>query len=237
MTGDDRIVPAIGRIRPRADVPAPIRIVDMTRHAARALVVIDVQESFRRRPDWATVSNPDIADDVSALVGAARTAGDHVIWVLHAEPGSGTVFDPASGYVRLLDGLAPRPGEPVLTKTAHNAFTTTNLQQILTAAGVRELVVCGIRTEQCVETTARLGSDLGYAVTFVVDATATMPIQAPGAPAGRSTEEILTDPGTLPVEAVVERTVYALAGRFATIRTVADLAGAGGRPVAVTVPD
>ena len=201
--------------------------MDLTsrRSSRRALVVVDVQESFRRRPSWAVVSSPDIVAAVDALVAASRAAGDLVVWVLHAEPGSGTVFDPASGFVRLMAGLDPRPGEPVLTKTAHNAFTTTNLQQLLTQHGVRELLVCGIRTEQCCETTARLASDLGYDVTFVVDATATMPLAHPDAPADRSIEDLLTDPTTLPASAVVERTVYALAGRFATIATVADVVG------------
>ena len=194
--------------------------------SSRALVVIDVQESFRQRPDWAVVSTPDVADRVDTLVAAARARGDLVVWVLHAEPGSGTVFDPVNGFVRLVRPLAPRPGEPVVTKTSHNAFTTTNLQQLLTQRGVRQLSICGIRTEQCCETTARVGSDLGYDVTFVVDATATMPIQHPDAPAGRPIEEILADPTTLPAAAVVERTVYALAGRFATVRTVAEVVGA-----------
>jgi len=198
--------------------------MDLT--SSRALVVIDVQESFRQRPDWAVVSTPDVADRVDTLVAAARARGDLVVWVLHAEPGSGTVFDPVNGFVRLVRPLAPRPGEPVVTKTSHNAFTTTNLQQLLTQRGVRQLSICGIRTEQCCETTARVGSDLGYDVTFVVDATATMPIQHPDAPAGRSIEEILADPTTLPAAAVVERTVYALAGRFATVRTVAEVVGA-----------
>src|SRR5688572_335961 len=93
-----------------------------------ALVVIDVQESFRQRPIWAHRSNPDLVDRVGRLVDAARVRGDLVVWVLHAEPGSGGVFDPASGHVRLIDGLVPLPGEPRLTKTAHNAFTTTDLQ-------------------------------------------------------------------------------------------------------------
>jgi len=194
--------------------------------SSRALVVIDVQESFRQRPDWAVVSTPDVVDRVDALVAAARAHRDLVVWVLHAEPGSGTVFDPANGFVRLIHPLTPRPGEPVVTKTSHNAFTTTNLQQLLTQRGVHELSICGIRTEQCCETTARVASDLGYDVTFVVDATATMPIQHPDAPAGRSIEEILADPTTLPAAAVVERTVYALAGRFATVRTVAEVVGA-----------
>ena len=189
-----------------------------------ALLVIDVQESFRARDTWAAVSNPDIVDDVGALVAAARQRGDLVVWVLHSEPGTGTVFDPAGGLVRLMDGLEPREGEPVLTKTSRNAFTTTNLQQLLTERGVSDLVVTGIQTEQCCETTARLANDLGYRVDFVTDATATFPIPHRDAPLDRAVADLLADPRTLGVDEVLARTEYALARRFATIRTVAELA-------------
>ncbi len=111
--------------------------------------------------------------------------------------------------------------------TSHNAFTTTNLQQILTARAIGDVVVCGIRTEQCCETTARVASDFGFDVTFVTDATATSPIEHWDAPPGRSVAEILADPRTLPVDDILARTEYALAGRFATIRTVGELTGAG----------
>ncbi|MEE6258497.1 cysteine hydrolase family protein [Plantactinospora sonchi] len=191
----------------------------------RALVVIDVQESFRQRPNWAATSNPEIVKQVRLLTETFRASGDLVVWVLHTEPGTGTVFDPALGFVRLMDGLDVAPGEPVLRKTSHNAFTTTNLQQLLTSEGIRELTVCGIRTEQCVETTTRLASDLGYQVTFVTDATATTPIEHRDAPPGRPLDEILADPRTLGVDEIIRRTEYALAGRFATIRTVAELVG------------
>jgi nicotinamidase-related amidase len=189
-----------------------------------ALVVIDVQESFRRRPTWQVVSNPDIAADVQRLVDGARAAGDLVVWVLHSEPGTGGVFDPESGHVRLVDELVPRDGEPVLTKTSRNAFTTTNLAQLLTERGIRDLVLCGIQTEQCCETTARVAADLGYAVTFVTDATATFPIPHRDAPADRSVADLVADPRTLGTEDIIARTEYALAGRFATIRSVAELA-------------
>ena len=155
----------------------------------RALIVIDVQESFRQQPLWPAISNPGIASDVARLVDGARASANLVVWVLHSEPGSGTAFDPASGHVRYMAPLAPRPGEPQLTKTSHNAFTTTNLQQILTQQGISELTICGIRTEQCCETTARLACDLGYEVTFVTEATATSPIahrDAPRTPDGRA---------------------------------------------------
>lgn len=141
-----------------------------------ALIVIDVQESFRQRPIWEAVSNPGIVGKVNRLVAAARERGDLVVWVLHSEPGTGGVFDTPSGYVRLMDGLEPAAGEPVITKTSRNAFTTTNLQQLLTTRGIGELVISGIQTEQCCETTTRLAADLGFEVTFVIDATATFPI-------------------------------------------------------------
>lgn len=190
-----------------------------------ALVVIDVQESFRVRPLWATVNNPDLVPNVTRLVDAARAAGEPVIWVLHSEPGTGNSFDPVNGHVRVFDELKPADDEPVLVKTVHNAFTTTDLHHRLTVGGVRSITVCGIRTEQCVETTTRVASDLGYRVTFAVDATATHPIAHPDAPADRTVEELLADPRTLSAEDVVARTVYALAGRFATVRTVAEIVG------------
>lgn len=191
----------------------------------RALIVIDVQESFRQRPTWQVISNPGIVGQVHRLVEAARAQSDLVVWVLHAEPGTGGVFDPASGHVHLIDGLVPLDNEPLIIKTSHNAFTTTNLQQLLTSRAIGEVVICGIRTEQCCETTARVASDLGFEVTFVTDATATNPIEHRDAPAGRTVAEILADPLTLSAEDVITRTEYALAGRFATIRTVAELTG------------
>lgn len=197
----------------------------------RALLVIDVQESFRQAPLWPAISNPGIADDVARLVDGARANGDLIVWVLHSEPGSGTTFDPASGHVRFIRPLRPQPGEHQLTKTSHNAFTTTNLQQLLTSRGVTEVVVCGIRTEQCCETTARVASDLGYQVTFVTEATATSPIAHRDAPRGQTVEQLLADPRTLPVGAVIERTEYALAGRFATIATIAEVTRPGQRAI------
>jgi nicotinamidase-related amidase len=187
-----------------------------------ALIVIDVQESFRARPLWRTLSNPDVIDNVSLLVDAARERGDHVAWILHAEPDSGGVFDPEFGHVRVVDELHPRPGEPMWVKTSYNAFSTTGLQQWLVANHVGDVITCGLRTEQCVETTTRVACDLGYKVTFAVDATATFPIPHPDA-FEMTVEELLADPRTLGAEQIVERTVYVLANRFAKVRTTKEL--------------
>jgi nicotinamidase-related amidase len=193
-----------------------------------ALIVVDVQESFRQRPLWRTVSRPDVVEQVDRLVRWARAGGHLVVWVLHAEPAKGDVFDPVNGHVHVVDELTPEPAEPVLVKTSYNAFTTTNLAQLLTQRGIRDLVVCGIRTEQCCETTTRVGCDLGFSMTFVTDATATFPAPHWTAPADQTVEELLADPRTLSTEDIEARTEYALAGRFATVTRVADLVETAG---------
>ncbi|MBB2891250.1 isochorismatase family protein [Flexivirga oryzae] len=197
-----------------------------------AILVIDIQQSFTALPRWRAVSDPHIATRAQLLVDDARRSGDEVIWILHAEPGTGTAFDPSTGLVEPQPGLDPADSEPVLIKTSRNAFTTTRLQQMLTEHGVRRLRVCGIQTEQCCETTARLAADLGYDVDFVIDATATFPIPHRDANPDQPYEQLLLDPRTLGTAAVIERTEYALAGRFARILTIDDVRSER----AVTVP-
>jgi nicotinamidase-related amidase len=171
-----------------------------------ALLVIDAQESFRVRADWPDTHNPTVLDRIVQLVDAAHDRDEPVFWVLHSEPGSDDVFDPALGHVRLMAELRPRDDEPVIVKTTINAFTSTDLEQRLRAAGVERLVVCGIRTEQCVETTTRVAADLGFDVVFVVDATTT------------------TAMGELSAAAIVERTAAVLEARgFASVVTTADV--------------
>jgi len=173
-----------------------------------ALLVIDVQNSFRHRPSWDHVSDPDIVKNVSRLVDAARDRDHAVHWIWHADPGTGSVFDPAMGLVTPQPGLAPRAHDLHFTKTSRNALSTTNLAQTLTKAGTRHLVISGIQTEQCCETTARAAADLGFEVTFVTEATATFPLTRPDTGA------------TMSAEAMIERTEFALAGRFARIATI-----------------
>jgi nicotinamidase-related amidase len=177
-----------------------------------ALLVIDVQESFRAdAARWARRSNPAFEANLGRLVDAYRAAGLPVIWILHTD-GDGA-FRPESGLVRVQDWLEPRDGEPVLHKTTRNSFTSTPLAQVLADLGVRRLVVTGIQTEQCCETTARLAGDLGYDVDFVTGATATFPIADP---------ETGDEQG---VEAITRATEFALRGRFARIATVDGLVG------------
>jgi nicotinamidase-related amidase len=176
-----------------------------------ALLVIDVQDSFKATPRWERRSSMAFEDNVDRIVRAYRTAGLPVVFFLHTDGDEG--FSRSSRWFKLMDFLEPREDEPLLVKTTRNAFTSTNLQQLLEARGVRRLAIVGIQTEQCCETTARLAADLGYDVDFLIDATLTFPIADPATGGELSTDEIL------------RRTEFVLRGRFARITEVDQLTG------------
>jgi nicotinamidase-related amidase len=175
-----------------------------------ALLVVDAQDSFKVDPKWERRNNRNFERNVAALVEAHRAAALPVIFFLHTDGDPG--FERDSPHLRLMDFIHVNPGEPVLLKDTRNAFTGTTLQAQLLALGVRRLAITGIQMEQCCETTARVAADLGYAVDFVIDATMTFPIRNWDV----SGEE-------LGVEAIEERTVYALRKRFARIVNTATL--------------
>jgi nicotinamidase-related amidase len=176
-----------------------------------ALLVIDVQDSFKVGPRWARRSNRAFESNVARLVEAFRSAARPVIFVLHSD--SDAAFSVDSPHYRLMDFLIPRLDEPTLHKTTRNCFTSTNLLPMLLQQGVRRVVITGIQTEQCCETSARVAADLGLDVDFVTEATLTFPISENEDGSGR---ELSTDE-------IIERTEFALRRRFARIARVDDI--------------
>ena len=189
------------------DPPLPI--------AQTALLVVDVQDSFKADPDrWAGRSNPAFEVNLSRLLDAFRAAGRSVFFVLHSDPDP--AFEPGGPYSRLMGFLDRRDDEPLVVKTTRNSFTSTDLGRQLEARGIRRLVITGIQTEQCCETTARLAGDLGYDVDFVTEATRTFPI--------RHGDDVQSS------EAITRATEFALRGRFARIATVEEIVRQLDRP-------
>jgi len=174
-----------------------------------ALLVVDVQDSFKIGDRWERRSNLQFEANVDRLIRAYREAGLPVVFILHNDPDPG--FRPGDPEVRLMGFLRPEAGEPVVLKNTRNAFTSTNLQAMLDARGVRRVVVTGISTEQCCETTTRVAADLGYDADFVTEATATFPITDP------ESGDVLT------TDEIIRRTEFVLRGRFARIARVAAL--------------
>jgi len=138
-----------------------------------ALVVIDVQESFRHRPYWDASELPAFLATLQGLIDGARAAGVPVVQVFHVEDTG--AFSLASGHVTTMAGLSIAP-DAVFHKRSHSALVGSGLDVWLTRRGIRRLIVSGIRTEQCCETTTRHASDLGFDVDYVTEATLTFPM-------------------------------------------------------------
>ena len=173
---------------------------------ANALLVIDVQDSFKVGTRWNRRNNPKFEGNVRRLVEGFREAGQLVVYFLTND--ADLHFNASSPAYRIMSFLTPLPDEPIIHKYSYNCFTTTNLQALLLRNGVRTVTITGIKTEQCCETTARIACDLGFYVDYVTEATMTFPIsKGPGR-------------GELSCDEIVERTECALRDRFARIRTV-----------------
>lgn len=174
-----------------------------------ALIVIDVQQSFLHRPYWDAGELPAFLRRVQGLIDRAKAAGMPVLQVFHVENESAAnPFSFASGFVKALPELRIEPTE-VFHKSVHSAMFASNsegqsVDYWLRKHGIDRLIVTGIRTEQCCETTTRHASDLGYKVTFALDATLTFPMVSES---GRP----------FSAEDIRERTALVLGGRFADV--------------------
>jgi len=169
-----------------------------------ALLVIDVQESFRHRPYWRDSDVPAFVEHLQKLIDGAKSRRIPVIQIFHVEE-SGP-FSLASGHVAPLEELSIAP-DVVFYKRRHSALIGSGLDVWLVKHGIRRVIVSGIRTEQCCETTTRHASDSGYQVDYVTDATLTFPMTDRN---GRK-----WDPGEIKA-----RTELVLDERFARIVTV-----------------
>ena len=141
-----------------------------TKRADTALIVIDVQESFRQRPYWSDADAPAFLAKQQALIDGARARGIPVVQIFHVEDEG--AFSLASGFVKTMHGLSIQP-DVTFHKRSHSALVGSGLDVWLVQHGIRRLIVSGIRTEQCCETTTRHASDIGYAVDYVGEATLT----------------------------------------------------------------
>lgn len=182
-----------------------------------ALLVIDAQTSFCHRPYFdLALLGPYLAAQ-NALIDGCVSRNIPVVRILHSD-GPETPDNPfsaASGHVRPIDGLSDFDPAAQFVKHRHSALVGTGLDVWLTANRIHRLIVSGIRTEQCCETTTRHASDLGWIVDYVPDATLTFDMTQP-------------DGSPLSAAEIKARTITVLQGRFCTIRTVAEALAVAG---------
>ncbi|KQW32009.1 hydrolase [Rhizobium sp. Root274] len=174
-----------------------------------ALIVVDVQESFRQAPYWEASELPAYLARQQALTDGAKAVGMPIVQIFHVD--TDAPFTLESGLVRTLEEITIDP-DVTFHKGVHSALVDTGLEAWLRERGIRRVIVSGIRTEQCCETTSRHASDLGFDVDFVTEATLTFPMT-------HASGRVFT------AEDIRIRTELVLSGRFARIATVEQALG------------
>ncbi|ANZ15184.1 isochorismatase family protein [Streptomyces noursei] len=142
--------------------------------ADATLILVDYQNTYTRGvmelSGWQAA-----LDNAAALLARARAAGAEVVHVMH-DGGAGSPYDIRDDIGRIHPLVAPVEGEPVVVKTAPNAFVDTDLGDRVDAAGNEDVIVIGFMTHMCVTFTAEGAFLRGNRPTVVADACATRPL-------------------------------------------------------------
>lgn len=137
-----------------------------------ALLVIDVQQGFEN-PLFGARNNPACEDNVRALLAHWRSTCQPVVLVRHDSKYPGSPLEPGQSGNDFKPGI-DGPHDLLVTKDTNSAFYgKPDLHEWLTERGVTTVTICGITTDHCCSTTARMADNLGYSVDFVLDATHT----------------------------------------------------------------
>jgi nicotinamidase-related amidase len=140
--------------------------------ANTALILIDVQQGFLD-PRWGQRNHPAAEERIAELLAAWRAARRPIVHVRHASQSPNGAFRAGSPGFAFKPQAQPLDGETVITKEVNSGFIGTNLERHLREAGIDTVVLCGLTTDHCVSTTARMAGNLGFTTVVVEDACAT----------------------------------------------------------------
>jgi ureidoacrylate peracid hydrolase len=210
-----------------------------------ALLVVDLQRCFVEDSPVAAPDGPAVVHRLNGLAAVCRELGvrvihtRHVVRPDHSNAGLLAEIVPAVAHGVIDDGnpmaemhpdLDVGPGDIVLAKPRFGAFHGTDLETILRAAGIDTLIIGGIATNMCVDTTAREAAVREFHVLFLRDGSATLPMPDAGlGPAGAAEVQRVTCSTiafgfgeVLDVEEAVECLESAVQAAAATGRKLAD---------------
>jgi len=137
-----------------------------------ALLLIDIQKGFDD-PNWGQRNNPGLEANITALLNHWRGRGDPVIHVKHNSTSEESPLWPGHLGNEIYYFAKPLDNEPLFEKNVNSAFIGTGLSDHLTSIGNPPLVLVGLTSDHCVNTTARMAGNLGHETYMVADATAT----------------------------------------------------------------
>ena len=119
-----------------------------------ALLVVDVQMGMFDEA-WPVEGGEALLKTIGGLIGKARRAGTPVIYVQHCEQNENDPLHPNQPGWPIHPAIAPAEGEPVIHKRHPDSFQGTELQPTLERLGIDHLILAGMQTEYCIDTTCR----------------------------------------------------------------------------------
>ena len=174
-----------------------------------ALLLIDIQNDYFPGGAWELSHADEAAAQARLALGRFREQHRPVFHVRHINTRPGAAFFlPDTPGSEIHGAVKPLDGEPVIIKHAPDAFFQTDLHDALSRAGIRKLVVCGMMSHMCIDTSVRAARNHGYDITLLHDACATRDLSWNGK--------------TIPAATVHEAFMAALHGAFADVRTTGD---------------
>ena len=171
----------------------------------KALLIIDVQNDYFPGGKFELVEADQALGATKKLINKFRENNDPIFYVQHLSDSDGEFFIPNTKGCEIHEEITPLERDEVIIKYYPNSFLGTHLQETLQKNEIQELVVCGIMTHMCVDTTVRAAQDYGYQLTLIADGCATRDLERNG---------------TIISAAIVQETYFAsLDGIFAAVMT------------------
>ena len=145
-----------------------------------ALLIIDVQNDYFPGGTCELCKAYEAEDRIKSLIEESRTLRRQIIYIQHINSSDDTFFLEGTYGCEISERIKPLPGDKVIVKYYPNSFFETELDSYLKEKGIKKLIVCGMMTHMCVDTTVRAAMDYGYEVDLVADACATMDLEISG---------------------------------------------------------
>lgn len=143
-----------------------------------ALILVDIQQGLDD-PWYGTRNNPDAEANAAKLLTAWRNRAWPLVHIQHLSTNPESPLYPGKPGVPHKPEVAPEENEPVMTKHVNSGFIGTNLEQWLHDNGIVNVVICGLTTNHCVETTTRMAGNLGFQAVLAHDACAAHDLTGP----------------------------------------------------------
>ena len=175
-----------------------------------ALLIVDIQNDYFPGGAMEVVGAQAAGAQAAKLLALFRDQGRPIVHMQHiARRAGATFFLPGTPGAEIHAGVRPAGDEPVFQKHFPNSFRETPLLDHLHQAKISSLVIAGMMTHMCIDTTTRAAADLGFACSLAHDACATRALSFGGV--------------QVPAESVQAAYLAGLNGLFAKVRSVNEL--------------